>query len=315
MAPWLRQNGSTTIELPGGYFFEDGRCEREVELRPLCGTDEEWLLTIDKDLPVITLTILLLARCVVRISGIRRITHEHVSRLLIVDKDYLLLQLLRASYGDRVEAVLSCTAADCQAKIDMDFDIRNVPIEGDRQNLPSCRFFLEEQSKNSRIEVAWRFPNLADLEWLMKSTQFDLSKEATMQHTNALSRLMSRCLLGIDGSTQFDAAQKITERLDDKMLLQIDEEIAKRSPRIDFDFEVECPVCRHHFTTPFDPLEFLLRKLQINFDSFYREIHTLALWYHWSEAEIMALSREKRRRYLGLVSEETNDSHVAENSL
>ncbi len=33
----------------------------------------------------------------------------------------------------------------------------------------------------------------------------------------------------------------------------------------------------------------------------YREVHTLARYYHWSEVDILALSRERRRRYLALI--------------
>ena len=34
-----------------------------------------------------------------------------------------------------------------------------------------------------------------------------------------------------------------------------------------------------------------------------REVHTLALRYHWSEGEILALTRPRRRRYLELLAE------------
>ena len=34
----------------------------------------------------------------------------------------------------------------------------------------------------------------------------------------------------------------------------------------------------------------------------YEEIHVLAMHYHWSEAAILALPRNKRQRYLALVA-------------
>ena len=37
-------------------------------------------------------------------------------------------------------------------------------------------------------------------------------------------------------------------------------------------------------------------------ERFYEEVHVLALHYHWSEAQILALPATKRRRYLALLA-------------
>ena len=39
-------------------------------------------------------------------------------------------------------------------------------------------------------------------------------------------------------------------------------------------------------------------------DSLDREVHTLAMQYHWSETDILSLPRERRRRYLRLIDRE-----------
>ena len=41
----------------------------------------------------------------------------------------------------------------------------------------------------------------------------------------------------------------------------------------------------------------------------YREVHALALRYHWSEDEILELSRARRRLYLDLIDETAAASH------
>lgn len=38
-------------------------------------------------------------------------------------------------------------------------------------------------------------------------------------------------------------------------------------------------------------------------DALFRQVHTLALHYHWSQAEILGLSRACRLRYLALLDE------------
>ena len=37
-------------------------------------------------------------------------------------------------------------------------------------------------------------------------------------------------------------------------------------------------------------------------DTLYRDVHHLALHYHWSEGEILAMPRSKRLRYLSLLA-------------
>jgi hypothetical protein len=41
----------------------------------------------------------------------------------------------------------------------------------------------------------------------------------------------------------------------------------------------------------------------MNLDRLYTEVHHLALRYHWSEQQILALPRSKRQRYLALLVE------------
>lgn len=43
----------------------------------------------------------------------------------------------------------------------------------------------------------------------------------------------------------------------------------------------------------------------------YEEVHVLALHYHWSEAQILALSTLKRRRYLALLARHVGASEDA----
>ena len=38
--------------------------------------------------------------------------------------------------------------------------------------------------------------------------------------------------------------------------------------------------------------------------SLYREVHYLAYHYHWSESEIMAMTRDKRHTYIDVLADE-----------
>ena len=54
---------------------------------------------------------------------------------------------------------------------------------------------------------------------------------------------------------------------------------------------------------PFDTTAFFLEEMRVNAKVFLQEVHTLASYYHWSEADILGLRRDRRRTYLALLSD------------
>jgi hypothetical protein len=72
---------------------------------------------------------------------------------------------------------------------------------------------------------------------------------------------------------------------------------------LEVELDLTCPECSLTFLAPFDTTAFFFHEMQINGDQLLREVHLLALYYHWSEAEILSLSRDRRRAYLGLLSD------------
>ena len=64
-----------------------------------------------------------------------------------------------------------------------------------------------------------------------------------------------------------------------------------------------CPVCGHAFSVPFDTGDFVARELARDADALLREIHLLALHYHWPESELRAMPPSRRRRYLEVLAE------------
>ena len=76
------------------------------------------------------------------------------------------------------------------------------------------------------------------------------------------------------------------------------------APQVDLTLEAHCPECARAFAVPFDLLGFFLGECKTSRALLYREVHYLAYHYHWSEQDILALPREKRRTYIALLAEE-----------
>jgi hypothetical protein len=72
----------------------------------------------------------------------------------------------------------------------------------------------------------------------------------------------------------------------------------------EWDMQVFCPGCGREFSLRFNPATFFFSQLRTGLDLLYREVHFLAFHYHWSEQEIMDLSREKRHNYIEILADE-----------
>lgn len=276
----LRTAGSlvrdaTRVALPGGLVLEDGRRLVEAELRPLRGDEEDWLAS-HPGVPSALATTNLLANCLVALDGVPG-DRDLARRLLAGDRDFLMLQLRRITLGERIGAVLACPG--CQAKLDVDFTIADVPVACRPQVATS--FAVELGAVGRRRVVCFRLPTGADQEAV-------LGREPQA----AAAALLRRCLLD-DGGIALDDAEG--SRVADAM--------EERAPAVDLELDLTCPECSADFLAPFDTTRFFLDEMRIRADQLLREVHTLAFYYHWSEAEILGLTRTRRRAYLSLLAD------------
>lgn len=260
--------------LPGGLALADGRVLRRATLRQLTGREEEWLAA-SAGVPAAPLTSRLLAACLVELDG-EPGGLELARRLLVGDRDLLVLELRRLTFGSRVAAVLGCPA--CGAKMDVDFDLDAVPVEL-RPQTPVFEVPVEQERGPPR-PVRFRLPTGADQEAVL-----GFEPEA------AAAALLERCLLDAPG----ELAPEQREAVGDAM--------ERLTPRVEIELGLSCPECGAAFDAPFDLTAFFYAELRATSRLLLREVHSLALFYHWSEAEILGLTRAKRRAYLALLSD------------
>ena len=251
--------------LPGGLVLDDGRRLGRAELRPLTGREEE-LVTQHAATPSAHLASKLLSACFVRLDDLA-VDSEIVNKLLVGDRDYLILQLRRMTLGDRFAAVFSCPA--CRCAMDVEFLAQDILVEPRPQSAATYTW----------REVQYRLPNGADQEAV-----------ADLAASEAVEVLLERCVIA-------GAPLSVEER--EAVIADMD----ARAPQIDLELELSCPECGHAFTTPFDCTSFFFSEIRAQSRHLMREIHYLALHYHWSESEILNLQRDRRRGYLALLSD------------
>ena len=64
-----------------------------------------------------------------------------------------------------------------------------------------------------------------------------------------------------------------------------------------------CAECGRAFTAPFDVQRFFFGELRTDATCSTSEVHYLAYHYHWSEREIMAMTRDKRQKYIDVLAD------------
>jgi hypothetical protein len=293
--------GEGVFVLPGGYLGPDGTLHTEAHVAPLTGHDEEFLSFMPADVCSAAAVTALLGRCLRRVGTAGPAGEALARGLLVGDREYLVLKLREMTFGPRVDAVLDCRA--CREPMDVSFSLGEIGVE--RRPVRS-RFFRAELSPAAsfrdragveRREVEFRLPTGADQE---EAAAVSLEDEGA-----ALERLLARLVRPPGGGGDGDGLDEaFAARLPDAARAEIEGQMAKVAPAVELELDGVCPECGEPFETAFDLTAFFAAEMQNNLRSLESAVHLLAFHYHWSEGEILSLTRRKRQRYVEMIEEE-----------
>jgi hypothetical protein len=280
-------DGAVAITLPGGCWLDD-TCHREVRLRPISGSDEDYLLDAGNLLLPAHRATALIARCLERLGPRGPVTLETVRSLTVGDREALLLHLRHLTLGDHMQGVVDCPTSDCGEKMDLDLKVSDLllpPYEDYRRSYEAA-----VADNGSDYRVRFRLPTGADQE--------DVAVVARTDSEAAGELLLYRCVesvTGEDGEPVETLPPAVADRISDVM--------SELDPQAELTLSLTCPACERAFLAPFDTASYLFRELDGRVMRLYREVHLLAFYYHWSEAEIIDMPDRKRRLYLELLEE------------
>lgn len=267
----------TRLTLPSGLWL-DGAHLRVAALRPLTGEDELALAALAADaLPLPELMTSLLARCVVSLGGVAPVPAWLIASLSVGDREALLLRLRGLSYGNRLDGVLNCV--HCGAKLDLDLTTDGLLVAPYPQPAPAYELAL------NGVTVTFRLPNGEDEAVIAQmSGGLDAAED----------ELLRRCLVRVTPDDQ---------PLSDALVEAVEQAMLDCDPQAELDIAKQCPECDRAFTALFDAAQFFVHEIGQRAAQIYREVHALALAYHWSERDILALSYPRRQMYLTLLDE------------
>jgi hypothetical protein len=278
--------------LPGGLVDEAGTVHDEVELRALSGRDEELLAqTAGSSAELVTAV---LSRCVERIGAITEVDTGVVRRLLVGDRQFILLRLRELTFGPAVRGSVPCPWPDCGQRVAISFSTTDVPVTRSQDKGPVYTCVLSGAALPGTGEtgrtVEFRLPTGADQELL--------SPLLGQNEAEALAGLLERCVLAHPaGAAEVAALSPLARQ-------EIEAAMERVAPGLDLLMAATCTACGRQFDAPFDLQGFFFGELRATAELLYREVHYLAFHYHWSEQEIMEMGRDQRSRYIAVLADE-----------
>ncbi|HUH98345.1 MAG TPA: hypothetical protein VLZ89_13355 [Anaerolineales bacterium] len=268
------------IHLPVGLWME-GMPQREAVLQDLRGRDEERIADASRWPSTAARVSALLTATLRGIGQIAPVDLEHVRALAVLDRDILLVALRRRLFGDRIVSTIRCPEENCGKLVDIEFKLGDLQLPERTESRPAYACQIGGR------QVTLRLPNGADQE--------SVAARARVDPEQASRLILGRCVDHFDDLASSQVEQLVIE-------------MARLDPQLDTEFAARCPECGQDFTVHFDIQDFLLREISAAGDHLYRQVHTLAWYYHWGEAEIMAMPTQKRRLYIKMLSDMVSEA-------
>ena len=267
-------HASAEIVLPFGFDDPRGHRVRSVALSPLTGHGE--LFGADDPNPFRAVLRLLAASA----GGVDVAT---LGQLLPAERDYLLLHLNRLTFGDERYQAIECPHAGCGKRLEVRFALSSASPAA----APVRAVGAIELPGGGRLR--FRLPVAAD--------QVELHDVATAELEAGMLR---RCVLpASDGTVGWEALRGAPAAVRAGVL----KHIMMASPAIDLAVPIECVECGEPLRFVFDPVRSLIAELKGARAELIKQVHRLAINYHWSQAEILGLPNALRREYLTLLQD------------
>jgi hypothetical protein len=202
---------------------------------------------------------------------------EELAALGVGERDRMLVALRERLFGGTLRTVVDCPAC-------------GVPLE---VVLPTSAL-LAAGSGPETVEVdldgyrlRCRAPRSGDL----------AAAAGTGSAAGARALLVERAVV----SAERDGEALTLPDLPDRVIAAAAATLAEAHPLVDVELPIACDACGVSWSCPFDIGRYLWEELDAWAVRVLSEVHVLATAYGWSEADILALTPTRRRRYLELA--------------
>ncbi len=251
------------------------------QARPFLSHQSDLDVDFDEKLRPILIT-RLLSSCIYR-TGSTKFSGQEIWHWSLKERLQSLIAVGIATLGKHLKLQVNCSKADCHELMEIDLDL-GLFIKNETTIPLFCK-------PDSETELELRLPNgLDQLNWL--NNQYDMED-------NCFSGMASSLISKVNGEIPGRDFQMPENWID-----QIGVELEQNDDLMTLEINTSCPVCREKQLIDLDLEEKLLEIFLSEQKLLFKQIHKLALAYHWSEADIVTMQSKRRHYYLTLIDEE-----------
>lgn len=201
-------------------------------------------------------------------------THEELAAMPLGRRDALLLDLRALLFGPELTGVSECPA--CGDVLESTFRGEDLRLAAEVS--PAAVQHVEVEG----LHVAFRLPSSNDVITVTSNPG-----------PAAATQLLERCL---DDPASLEGAGVEWETV----VSAVARAMSAADPQADVELSLTCPACANRWTVPFDIAAFLWTEIHGWVSRLLRDVDQLARTYGWAEADILALSPNRRNAYLEL---------------
>jgi hypothetical protein len=256
------------MRLPGGLLHA-GALKRELRLREPDGELELLIAEAPRRARSFHDAVSRVLSAAVEDLDGSALSHAHAHELCVGDRQFL-MQRVSVLLGN-ARQWLEASCPECEKPFEVEVDLETLPVGEAGAGFP----FVEVETRIGKLRL--RVPSGADQSALEPLGRGEVAER----------ELLRRCVVGGELPARL--------ALDD--IARIDAALEAVSPWIVTELAAQCPECKTECTVPLDPYASLRGSARQILD----DVHALASHYHWSEAEILALPRARRRLYLSRI--------------
>jgi hypothetical protein len=180
------------VTLPVGYQQEDGTVLNSATLRKMTGKEEAILTDPKLRNSAGGMITALLSSCTMSIEGLNKVTPEVIRRLTSADRNFLLLELRRLTFGDSIETQYRCPHCGNNTLLVEDLssiEIRQVE-SGTAMEIPvTIHDGYQSPDNEWYYEMVFRLPNGEDEEAATSRRDPNQSRQR--------DALLARCLVSV----------------------------------------------------------------------------------------------------------------------
>jgi hypothetical protein len=204
---------------------------------------------------------------------------ERIAKFSIAQRDMELLELREQIFGPQLSSIATCPACGQRLEFGIDGADLRAASEGNSDETFSLT--------HAGYDVRYRLPNSFDLASLDPAADDEVNRR----------HLLARCVIAAEqGGAEIPAAG-----LPEGVVAIITESMAGADPDADVQLALSCPECDHAWQAPLDILSYFWSEIHAWAGRILREIHALASAYGWHEADVLALSANRRQAYLEMI--------------